>query len=212
MSDARVFGILPAKSLRYAKLRLSSHLALHARRELSIELFQIAMRAMGEVLPAGQIVVVSCDEMVLEMADQHGVSALHQSSQGLNHAVQEGQEWAIEAGAEALLIMLADLPLVTGDALWKMLAQSTGGREAILARGQRGGTHALFLRPPGWLPFTFGQGSLARYVSRVSEAGAQLVIHDSPALALDIDLPEDLKQWAMLRPDLVVTKGIDERD
>ena len=138
MSAPRVFGILPVKSLRYAKLRLSSHLSLEARRSLSVELCQIAMRAMCEVLPADQIVVVSCDETVLDMAGQHGACALHQTSQGLNHAVREGQEWAIEAGAGALLIMLADLPLVTGDALRKMLAQSAGGREAISGAGTAG--------------------------------------------------------------------------
>jgi len=202
MNATRTFGILPVKSFRFAKQRLSSQLSPAARRALSQQLFQIAMQALCEVLPAGQIVVVSRDAEVLRMARQCSAQPLHQTSHGLNQALAEGEQWAMAAGADALLVLLADLPLVTGAALQEMLAKSAGGQEAILARGQRGGTHALWVRPPGWLPFTFGTDSFARFTHHVSQAGARMVIHDSPALALDVDLPEDLERWATLHGEV----------
>jgi 2-phospho-L-lactate guanylyltransferase len=203
MNTGRVFGILPVKSLRFAKRRLSGRLSDAARRCLAGRLYCIAIRALSEVLPADQIVVVSCDRQVLDMARRAGVQALKQASHGLNPAVEEGQAWAMQAGAEGLLIVLGDLPLVSGAALQGMLDESAGGQEVILARGQRGGTHALFVRPPGWLPFRFGEDSCAHFASQVSQAGARLVIHESRALALDVDVPEDLEQALALRPGLL---------
>jgi len=201
-----LYGILPVKSLRFAKRRLCQELPAAARRALMIELFLTALRALQEVMPAQHILVVSHDRDVLALAQERGAQPLAQRGYGLNGAVREGQNWALQAGADAVLVLLADLPLVTGAELGRLLACSCGGKEeeeeAILAAGQRGGTHALLVRPPGWLSFTFGTGSYARYMAQIERAGGRLAVYESPALALDIDTGEDWQRAACARPEL----------
>jgi 2-phospho-L-lactate guanylyltransferase (CobY/MobA/RfbA family) len=42
------------------------------------------------------------------------------------------------------------------------------------------------------IEYRFGEGSFALHCAQAQAAGARLVVHSAPGLALDIDLPEDL--------------------
>jgi 2-phospho-L-lactate/phosphoenolpyruvate guanylyltransferase len=198
-----IYGILPVKALSSAKRRLACCLSPAGRRVLMLHLYVAALGALLDVLPAEQVAVVSHDRDVLALARSRRARALLQCSYGLNQAVSEGQTWAADAGAGALLVLLADLPLVGADALREMLARRpSADRSVVLAPGQRGGTHALYVRPLGWLPFAFGAGSFERHASAALGAGAQISVYHSPALALDVDLEDDLDRALVLRPDL----------
>jgi len=202
MSAGDIYGILPVKSLGRAKRRLAGCLSPAGRRQLMLALYMTGLDALTAALPAMQVAVVSHDETVLDVARRRGAYALPQAGYGLNAALEEGRAWALGQGARAVLALLADLPLVSGVELQAMIERSAGGREAILAPGQRGGTHALLLRPADWLAFAFGPNSFARYAARVRAAGGRLVVYASQALAFDIDLPEDWIEAQRLRPAL----------
>jgi 2-phospho-L-lactate guanylyltransferase (CobY/MobA/RfbA family) len=62
---------------------------------------------------------------------------------------------------------------------------------AVRAVG-RGGTNALYLRPPGAIPLHFGSESLAKFRNEAERSGVKFVVHDSDAMALDLDEPGDL--------------------
>ena len=190
MTDA-VYGILPVKALGFAKRRLRDHLSLQERKRLMVELYVTGLRALQEAVPARQVIVVSHDLRVLALAQERGAQPLAQLGYGLNGAVEEGRAWALAAGAEAILVVLADLPLVAGEALRQLLALSRGGREVILAPGQRGGAHALFCRPASLLKFVFGRDSRRRFMAQAAQVEARLTLFDSPALSLDIDTADD---------------------
>jgi 2-phospho-L-lactate guanylyltransferase len=100
-------------------------------------------------------------------------------------------------------VLLADLPFVTAEAIKALLDRSTIGTEAVIAPGQRGGTHALLVRPPGWLQFAFGPDSFRQHTRRVGEAGARLVLYEESALAFDIDIPQDLVRALQADPGLL---------
>jgi 2-phospho-L-lactate guanylyltransferase len=57
------------------------------------------------------------------------------------------------------------------------------------------GTNALFLRPPGLIPFAFGPGSLEQHQQAARAMGLEPVIYRSPTTALDLDVPMDLEAW-----------------
>jgi 2-phospho-L-lactate guanylyltransferase len=158
-------------------------------------LFHTAIRALTETLPVDAIVVVSPDAEVLRDANRLGVHSLLQQHFGLNEAVRQGEAYALQHGAEAVFVLLADLPLATGSEIARVLAHSQGGREAVIVPGQRGGTHALLIRPPGWLSFAFGPGSFERHVIEIVRMGASLTICTSQALAFDIDTEGDLERY-----------------
>ena len=56
----------------------------------------------------------------------------------------------------------------------------------------RGGTNALYLRPPGAIAMHFGDDSLARFRAEAEAKGVRFAVHHSDPLALDLDEPSDL--------------------
>lgn len=58
----------------------------------------------------------------------------------------------------------------------------------------RGGTNALYLRPPDAIGLHFGDDSLAKFRREAESRGVRFVLHESGAMALDLDEPSDLQQ------------------
>ncbi len=58
----------------------------------------------------------------------------------------------------------------------------------------RGGTNALYLRPPGVINLHFGGDSLALFRHDAEAKGIPFVIHESAEMALDLDEPPDLER------------------
>jgi 2-phospho-L-lactate/phosphoenolpyruvate guanylyltransferase len=114
----------------------------------------------------------------------------------LNRALTAGQAHAKSLGAAAILVLPADLPLLTLDdlrALVTPLQEPDPTRPAlVLAPSHDRGTNALLLRPPGVVPFAFGPRSFDRHRALAQAAGCAVSIVHTPSLTYDIDFPEDL--------------------
>ena len=158
----RTVALVPIKALTAAKSRLAAALDPAARAALTL-------RALGNVLAAldtpgiAARVVVTPDAAVLRAAEAAGATGLRQEGEGLNEGLAQGRVWAVAAGAEALLIVLGDLPLLARADVDAILDLADRPGVAVFAPDRHGaGTNALLLRPPDALPFAFGVGSLAR--------------------------------------------------
>ena len=109
-------------------------------------------------------------------------------------AVHEGQAWAMLGGANGLLTVLPDLPLLSGDDVRALLAAATC-EGAVIAPDRHGlGTNALLLAPPDAIPPSFGIDSAPRH--RLALALADIPVTDiqRPGTHLDLDTPADLEQ------------------
>ena len=190
----KLAAIVPLNSRAQAKTRLASALDAHDRAALSRWL---AERVLGALRDAriGHIAVVSPDDEVLRWAWQSGAYPVRQYGDGLNGALDEGRAWALERGAEALIIALGDLPLLTGD---DVLALATSLERApavaIVPDRAEQGTNMLLLRPPLALPFAFGENSLARHLALSHAAGIEPRIVQLPNAAFDVDTPDDMRE------------------
>lgn len=91
-----------------------------------------------------------------------------------------------------LLILHADLPLATPEALHELLAAGAATDSVVLVRSRDGGTTAMRLRPPGRFALQYGRHSFDRHVAAAQAAGLSVTPIDIPALALDIDTVDDL--------------------
>jgi 2-phospho-L-lactate guanylyltransferase len=185
--------IVLVKDFNSAKQRLQPALAPRSRRALARRNAQLAVRAAS----AGDhaLVVAGSDE-VAERARKWGAEILPEPRQeGQNVAARRGINRAIEAGADAVLLLSSDLPLVTPDAVRAVLDAGAGFKAplvmAVPAVG-RGGTNALYLRPPEAIGLHFGDDSLAKFRHEAETHGVEFVIHESDAMALDVDEPPDL--------------------
>jgi 2-phospho-L-lactate guanylyltransferase len=142
--------------------------------------------------------VISRDMTALDLAQRQNAVALAESESGLNAALNQAREWAISHGAQAILVLPADLPLLTPNDITAMLELLREPRSVVIAPDAQGeGTNALLLRPPDALHFAFGPQSFDEHCAQAETAQIALHVYRSPTVALDLDTPADLKQLAL---------------
>lgn len=185
--------IVLIKEFGSAKQRLQPALPPSARQALARRNAKLAVRAASA---GDHVLVVAGGQPVAQLAQAWGVESLLEPRQeGQNVAARRGIERATAAGAGAVLLLSSDLPLVSYEAVREVL--EFAGRQpgpvavAVPAIG-RGGTNALYLRPPDAIGLHFGDDSLARFQEEAEANGVRFVAHRSDALALDLDEPSDL--------------------
>lgn len=194
--------IIPVKPFGQSKTRLSAVLTARQRTVLSRRLLARTLLLAGQV---GPVVVVSRSRAVREQAKQSGAWALVEAQPGLNAAVQQGIRWVQARGDSSLLILPADLPLLTLADLQTLVAPKVDPPAVRLAPCRReDGTNALLLSPPDVVAPQFGPGSFARHVALARAAGVEPQIYRLPALAFDLDVPDD---WAQLESAWGTTFG-----
>lgn len=206
--------IVPVKRLAEAKGRLAPALA-EAQRQLVAQrllrhVLSVVQQAQEQLGAAG--VVVSPDPDVLALAAVHTLTPLledracrlaaaqlasgERADPSLNAALEQATAFAASRGAHAVLILPADLPLLTladVEALWQASQQLHVASVVIIAPDSRdAGTNALLVRPPGALRFQFGPGSFQRHCEQARQRGLACVIHRSARLGLDVDTAADL--------------------
>jgi len=98
----------------------------------------------------------------------------------------------VAAGAEALLALPSDLPLLTSADLDELRTLALTEEGIIVAPSRDNGTNALLMRPPRAIAYAFGEASAGRHRALATKAGVPCRFYHSPTLALDIDRPEDL--------------------
>ena len=120
---------------------------------------------------------------------------------GQNPAARAAIEAAHRLGAASLLIVSSDLPLVSAGALREVVGAAAGTGPSVVAAAAtgRGGTNALFMRPPGVVGTFFGDDSLARFEHDARARGVDFRVVELPELALDLDEPSDLELLAQRR-------------
>ena len=188
----KLWVLVPVQPLGKGKSRLSAVLSVEERAELSRRILVRELGVIQDAQIAERTLVVSRDPLVLAEAEQMGVTALREQRPGLNHALRQARRAAVTGFAQAVLVLPADLPLLTAADLQRMAAQAVAGAPVTIAPSHDGGTNALLLSPPDIIDFAFGVESFARHLELARQAGVAPQIVHSPTLALDIDWPMDL--------------------
>lgn len=195
MGIATTWVVVPIKDFDSAKERLRPALGTRSRRALARRNARLAVTA---ARAADHVLVVAGSEEVAEMATSWGAeSLLEPREEGQNMAAERGIARAVAGGAEAVLLLSSDLPLVTAGAVRKVLQVASNLASpvvvAVPAIG-RGGTNALYINPPDAIAMHFGDDSLAKFKEDAEARGVRFAIHRSDAIALDLDEPSDLER------------------
>ena len=182
------------KDFDSAKQRLQPALDPQARRALARKNARLAVRAARE---GDHVLVVAGGRVAADAAGRWGAEVMLEPRQeGQNVAARRGINRAIECGADSVLLLSSDLPLVTPKAVRELLDSVAELRApvavAVPAVG-RGGTNALYLRPADAIGLHFGDDSLAKFRHEAETRGVRFAIHESSAMALDLDEPSDLR-------------------
>lgn len=193
--------VLPVRSVAGGKARLGEALDAEEREVLILGMLERTLAVLASWPPCARVHVVTQDRRVARAVAGSGVAGILQASQGLNEGVAQGVAAARRDGARAALVLPADLPLLTVEALGRLLdaadaALAAGsGRPlvAIAPSDARNGTNALLLSPADVIEPSFGEHSFEAHVRAAAAADATLQVVTDPALGFDLDTPEDVE-------------------
>lgn len=193
-SSRPVIAIVPIGSIDGAKSRLGAVLDAEERRDLVTALATATIRAAVGTPSIEEVLVVTPDDEVRDLATTLGARPLRQRGRGLNTGIRQARDEAIAAGAAAILVLPIDLPRVDPAALAGVIATLDAHRPPLVAivpdRHGRG-TNALLLAPPDVIEVQFGGDSRDAHVAAAEAAAATVLELDGP-LTMDLDTPDDL--------------------
>jgi 2-phospho-L-lactate guanylyltransferase len=190
-----LWAIVPVKPLRRGKSRLSGVLSLEARTALNHYLLSNTLETLSSVPEIEHSLVVSRDPEALTVAREYGARTVQeQGSPQLNIALTRATIVAISHSVQAVIIVPADLPLITVDDIREVIKRAVDPPVVVITPDRRQqGTNALLVAPPGLIKYEYGPGSFQRHCIQAEKVGARLEICERGSVALDIDLPEDLE-------------------
>lgn len=189
------WAIVPVKPLRRGKSRLAGILSQEERADLNRRLLAHTVDTLREIPEIEQVLVVSRDQAALALAREHGARTVQENgAPHLNVALARATFLAMNYVTRGILIVPADLPLITPEDVRAMLERAKYPPVVVVAPDRhRQGTNALLVCPVGLIDYEFGPGSFERHCELARQAGARLEICELPSLALDVDIPEDLE-------------------
>lgn len=191
-----IWAIVPVKPLRRGKSRLSSILTESERTALNQELLEHTLGTLSTLKDLIQTLVVSRDPQALSIARNYGATTvLEDGHPQLNTALTRATVISQLHSSQGVLVLPADLPLLERSDVIALMERAVNNMPVVvIAPDRRGnGTNALLTIPAGIIEYDYGEGSFQRHCDRALKMGAHLEIVESPALGLDLDLPEDLE-------------------
>lgn len=202
-----IWAIVPVKPLRLGKSRLSGVLSNEERSVLNRMFLENALDILRQTPSVGQTLVVSRDPYALAVAREFGArTLLEDGNPDLNNALKRATLLVRSFNVEGILILPADLPLLTQADIESLIASHKSCHQpciTITADRHNDGTNALLISPPGLISYAYGPGSFERHCALAHEKNATLQIVPNPNLALDLDTPKDLELLNSARSNLV---------
>lgn len=207
--------IIPVKPLRLAKSRLAEVLTPEERQRFAEAMLSHVLQVVESVPQVTGTLVISRDNHALALAREHGAKTIQESgSPELNKALMRATSIVASWRSDAVLVLPADLPLITPDDVTNIIQLGREYPSVVIATDRnKDGTNALFMRPPGLIEYAYGPGSYYRHAVMARDAGTIVHVYESDGLLQDIDLPEDIENYARIierngRKDVLALKDI----
>jgi 2-phospho-L-lactate guanylyltransferase len=175
-----VLAVVPVKS-RDGKSRLAAQLGPRERAGLVAEMLRRVLAACADAEAVSETLVVTPD------SDLAPAGAAVLQDAGTGHADAVAAALAQPQAAAGVLVVMADCPLVTSEALD---ALADAAKPLAVAPAHDGGVNALALRDPRVFLPRFGVPA-EKMLAAARAAGLDPAVVDDPALAFDLDRPED---------------------
>jgi 2-phospho-L-lactate guanylyltransferase len=198
-----LWAIVPVKPLRRGKSRLSEILSEDERSRLNYQLFSHTIDILLQVDAISNILVVSRDSNVLTAAREKNVRTVTENgTPELNNAIRRASLFSRPFSTEGVLIVPADLPLLTPEDVTTFISERTQPPMMVINPDrQRLGTNMMLLDPADLITFSFGTDSFEKHCELARLKGAQVIVHENERIALDLDVPED---YEFLRSKIVL--------
>ena len=196
-----IFALLPVKSLRNAKKRLSGFLLPEQREELAGAMYREVLETICSVHGLDRVVVATSDLAIAEYARSRGVEVFKEQDQvSHSHSADRAAQRAMEMGAHSIILLPIDVPLVTRAEIESLVEAANEG-VVVVPSADGTGTNALVRNPPDVIKACFGPGSFRAHCDQTESLGIPLRILRPSGLLFDIDTPEDVAELLARAPD-----------
>lgn len=186
-------AVLPVKRFDDAKQRLAGGVDAERRRELAGAMVADVLAAIREARAIDRLIVVTGDPIAQELAAGAGAEVVPDPEDaGHVEAAQAGIARAEVEGAERVILLAGDCPLLDPRELDRLLTGVPGRYVGIVPDRHGTGTNALLLSPPDAILPAFGEGSRDRHVEAARRAEIPFGIEELPSIELDLDTPADV--------------------
>jgi 2-phospho-L-lactate/phosphoenolpyruvate guanylyltransferase len=191
---SRLWAVLPVKVMDHAKQRLAGVLSANERRELFRAMVEDVLAALAASEGLAGILMVTRDPEARRLAACYGARVLAEDQdRGHTAASSLGARTLAREGAAGMIQVPADIPLITPADVDALLAAHGEAPAVTLAPSRdRRGSNAVASSPADLLPLSFGDDSFAPHLRRARVLGIEPRVLERPALALDLDTPDDL--------------------
>lgn len=195
----KTFAIVPVKTFENAKTRLSPTLSAADRVQLSSLMLDDTLSVLRGVQSLQQVVVVSADRRAEEIAARYSAKFLYEEKEnGVNSAVALADNYSMDLGADATVVIPQDLPLLDAVdvAMACELAESEDRCIVICPSLRYDGTNLLIRRPPSAIKTYYDSDSYETHIKAAGSLGIPVKLFLSKKLMYDIDTAEDARQLA----------------
>ena len=217
-TNSNMWAVVPVKLLARTKQRLMPFLSCDEREALACAMLDDVLSALTEAPSLAGVVVVTGDARAAAMAREAGASVLPDADNaGTTAAVTEAARYLVATGCEGMLVVPADVPLITPADIETIVEVHRAARSVTLVPASiDGGTNALACSPPDAIPFCFGDDSFRRHREAARACGIEPQTLELERVGHDIDRPDDLAAFllrasATKSHDYLATNGIAER-
>ena len=201
-----IFALLPVKAPQNAKQRLANLLPAPDREALARAMFEEVLGVLCAVRGLHRIMVATSDDATARHARRSGALVFHEQEQlGHSASATTAARQAMALGAQTVLLLPIDVPLLTPAEIESLLAAARPG-VIIVPSFDGAGTNALVLTPPDAIESCFGPGSFEHHLRRARARGHAVEVMRPPGLVLDIDTPEDITELLTRAPESRVAK------
>ncbi len=201
----QVFVIIPVKSLIKSKTRLSSILNPDERRILTLIMLQDVLEAVRKSNRVGRVLIVGADVEVKMLAEKYNADYMEGGLLELNRAVRGAVGWCVRRGAESVIILPADIPLISPTDINNIVDMASDRECIVIVPSDDGGTTVLLQRPPNIISPRFGPGSFRKHLEEAYSRGFKVKIYRSIGASLDIDSPKDLEHLLHVERSIMTT-------
>jgi 2-phospho-L-lactate/phosphoenolpyruvate guanylyltransferase len=204
------YAVIPVKNLADSKRRLSQVLSPQERRELTLAMLEDVLAAV-KASAVNAAVVTGEDAEVEAAAKRFGADYLPANGLRLNPAIDAAAAWCLVQNATSVLVVPADIPLLTGKNVDRILdLGGHGGEAVVLSPSQNWGTNAIYQNPAGLVRACFGTKSFVRHIQKALGRLASARLYFSAETALDIDSASDLKKLFNAKSQTVSKRSLQE--
>ena len=186
-------AVLPVKRFGAAKQRMAGGITGGQRRDLAEAMVADVLEAIGRARAIERTIVVTGDPIAQGLAAAAGAEVVPDPEDtGHVEAAQAGIARAEADGAERVVLLAGDCPLLDPRELDRLLTGVPGNYVGVVPDRHGTGTNALLLSPPNAIAPAFGEGSRDRHVEAARQAGVPFGIEELPSIELDLDTPADV--------------------